>query len=130
MVISFLCKGTYLLYMAVFLSRRMPGMIFAFSVWIMNDQYEKAALSFDADRLRRTFDDHWLFRLAYPAGLLTPWLLRDTPNRTFALVYGTALLALWIGGIARVNRRGLLRRRPADPSLLRNMVYFDRLRSR
>ena len=47
---------------------------FAFSVWIINDQYEKACMSLDADRLRRTFDDGWLFRLLYPAGLLIPWV--------------------------------------------------------
>src|ERR1044071_1888497 len=59
-VISVLCKGYYLIYMAVFVWRSMPGMIFAFSVWIINDQCEKALLSLDADRLRRTFDDWWL----------------------------------------------------------------------
>src|ERR1041385_6389180 len=63
-VISVLCKGCYLLYMAVFLWKGMPGMMFAFSVWIINDQYEKAWCSMDADRLRRTFDDYWLFRIA------------------------------------------------------------------
>jgi len=127
-VISYLCKGYYLAYMAVFLWKGMPGMVFAFSVWIINDQFEKAVLSLDADRLRRTFDDHWLFRIAYPAGLLIPWIAPFTPNRPFALAYGTILLALWVAGIRSVARRGLLRTRPADPSLLRNMVYFPRLR--
>ncbi|HZN02652.1 MAG TPA: hypothetical protein VFD06_03590 [Candidatus Polarisedimenticolia bacterium] len=126
--ISILCKGYYLAYMAVFLRRSMYGMIFAFSVWIINDQYEKAFLSLDADRVRRTFDDRWLFRIAYPAGLLVPWFAQDMPHRTFALLYGTTLLFLWLAGIHRVARAGLLRRRPADPSLLRNMVYFPRLR--
>ncbi len=129
-VISVLCKGTYLAYVAVFLARSMPGMIFAFSVWIINDQCEKAWLSLDADRLRRTFEDGWLFRIAYAAGLLTPCVAPGMPNRPFAIVYGTGLALLWLGGILHVHRMGLLRRRPLDPSLLRNMVYFPRLRPR
>lgn len=124
-VISVLCKGYYLAYMWVFLARSMPGMIFAFSVWIINDQYEKAFLSLDADRVRRTFDDRWLFRIAYPAGLLTPWVISGTPNRLFATAYGTGLLFLWLAGIRHVHRRGLLRRRPLDPSLLRGHAAGD-----
>lgn len=127
--ISVLCKAYYLAYMAVFLWHSMSGMVFAFSVWIINDQYEKAFLSLDADRLRRTFDDRWLFRIAYPAGLLVPWFAPQLAFRTFALVYGPVLLILWLAGIRHVARAGLLRRRPTDPSLLRNMVYFTRLRS-
>jgi len=127
-VISWLCKGCYLVYMAVFWWKGMPGMMFAFSVWIINDQYEKAVLSLDADRLRRTFDDHWLFRVAYPAGLLIPWVAASTPIRPYALAYGTVLLLLWGAGVVWVRQRGFLRTRPPDPSLLRNMVYFPRLR--
>ena len=126
--ISYLCKVFYLIYMAVFLWKGMPGMMFAFSVWLINDQYEKAMLSLDADRVRRTFDDHWFFRIAYPAGLVIPWIAPGTPNRSFALAYGTVLLVLWGAGIVYVARRGLLRTRPPDPSLLRNLVYFPRLR--
>ena len=126
-VISYLCKGYYLAYTAVFFTLGMPGMMFAFSVWIINDQFEKAFMSLDADRLRRTFDDHWLFRILYPAGLLVPWFAPATPHRPFAVVYGAGLLLLWLGGIVYVRRKGLLRERPSDPSLLRNMVYFPRL---
>ena len=126
-VISFLCKGYYLAYMAVFLWLNMPGMTFAFSVWIINDQYEKAFMSLDADRLRRTFDDLWLFRILYPAGLLVPFFYAHMPIRFLALVYGSTLLVLWLAGVLYVVRRGLLREMPQDPSLLRNMVYFPKL---
>ena len=38
------------------------------------------------------------------------------------------MLVLWIAGVAYVKQKGLLLQRPADPSLLRNMVYFPKLR--
>src|SRR5438477_1531648 len=53
--ISWLCKGTYLLYAAVFAWLGMVGALFVLSAWITNDQIEKAFMSLDADRLRRTF---------------------------------------------------------------------------
>src|SRR5262249_30149422 len=59
LLISYLCKFTYLAYMVTFFLYQMPGMMFAFSVWIINDQYEKLFLSLDADRTRRTFHDLW-----------------------------------------------------------------------
>ena len=127
-VISYLCKLYYLAYMVVFYRLHMPGMMFAFSVWIINDQFEKAFMSLDADRLRRTFHDHWVFRILYPTGLLIPWFYPDVPDRVFARGYGIVLLGLWLAGVAHVHRRGRLRELPQDPSLLRNMVYFPRLR--
>jgi len=127
-LISVLCKGYYLAYVAAFLYMQAPTMLFAFSVWIINDQYEKAFMSLDADRLRRTFDDFWLCRVLYPAGLLTPVWFASMPYRAGFIAYGTVLLVLWIAGVANVKRKGLLLQRPADPSLLRNMVYFPKLR--
>jgi len=127
-IISFLCKGYYLAYAVAFLWMHTPTILFAFSVWIINDQYEKALMSADADRLRRTFDDFWVFRILYPAGLLTPYFFAGMPYRTLFASYGTGLLIVWVLGIVYVWRRGLLRQRPADPSLLRNMVYFSKLR--
>jgi len=103
-------------------------MLFAFSVWIINDQYEKAFMSSDADRLRRTFDDFWLFRVLYPAGLLAPYLFPGMPYRALFAAYGTALLAAWLLGTWFVWRKGLLRTLPDDASLLRNMIYFRKLR--
>ncbi len=125
--ISYLCKLYYLAYMVVFFRRDMPGMMFAFSVWIINDQYEKAFLSLDADRTRRTFHDRWLFRVLYPAGLLIPLFFPQTPWRPFSATYGLALLGLWIAGLVYVARRGAFLKLPEDPSLLRNMVYFPKL---
>ncbi len=126
--ISYACKLTYLAYIAVFLCRGMPGMVVAFSAWIINDQIEKAWMSLDADRLRRTFDDRWLFRVLYPAGLLTPLVFPQMPWRTPLLIYGTILIALWLAGIAYVARKRQFFVRPDDPGLLRNMMYFARLR--
>jgi hypothetical protein len=127
-LISYLCKLYYLAYMIVFFLRDLPGMMFAFSVWIINDQYEKAFLSLDADRTRRTFHDRWLFRVLYPAGLLIPFFYPQTPFRPFSAGYGLALLGLWLAGLVYVARRGAFLELPSDPSLLRNMVYFPTLR--
>lgn len=126
--ISYACKINYLAQMLVFFWHDMPGLIFAYSVWIINDQYEKALLSDDADRSRRTFDDGWLFRMMYPAGLLIPLFFAEIPWRGLSIVYGLALLALWIAGLIFVARRGAFFQLPEDPSLLRNMVYFGKLR--
>ncbi len=127
-LISYLCKLYYLAYMVMFFLHHMPGMMFAFSVWIINDQCEKAFMSLDADRTRRTFHDRWLFRVLYPAGLLIPLLFPETPLRFFSIGYGLALLGLWVAGLVYVLRRGAFFRLPEDPSLLRNMVYFPKLR--
>ncbi len=126
--ISYLCKLSYLAYMVTFFLKGMTGMMFAFSVWIINDQYEKAFLSLDADRTRRTFHDLWLFRVLYPAGLLIPLFFVETPLRLFSIGYGLALLGLWVAGLVYVARHGEFFRLPEDPSLLRNMVYFPNLR--
>jgi hypothetical protein len=127
-LISYLCKLYYLAYVVVFFLHDMPGMTFAFSVWIINDQYEKAFLSLDADRTRRTFHDRWLFRMLYPAGLLIPLFFPQTPWRPFSSAYGLILLGLWVAGLLYVARRGAFLKLPDDPSLLRNMVYFPKLR--
>lgn len=127
-LVSYACKLTYLAYAALFVWLDMPGMVFAMSAWIMTDQVEKALMSLDADRLRRTLHDRWVFRLLYPLGLLTPLAWPDMAWREATLAYGVALLALWLVSIAYVARRGALRDLPDDPTLLRNMVYFPRLR--
>lgn len=127
-VISWLCKACYLLYAGVFAWRGMFAALFALSAWIINDQIEKAFMSLDADRLRRTFDDGWLFRILYPAGLLVPWFAPAIAYRGALAAYGSLLLVAWLCGIAYVWRKGLLKTRPDDPSLLRNMVYFPKLR--
>lgn len=127
-VISWLCKGTYLLYAAVFAWLDMWGTLFVLSAWIINDQIEKAFMSLDADRLRRTFDDAWVFRVLYPAGLLLPWFVEGLPFRNLLATYGAILLVAWLCGILYVKGKARLRVRPQDPSLLRNMVYFRKLR--
>ena len=120
--ISWACKIAYLVYIAVFATMGMPQAIFAFSVWILNDQVEKAYLSEDADRTRRTTHDVWLFRVLYPAGLGVPWVV-PVAFPVFFRVYGLALFALWIGGLAFVARRRKFRTLPEDPTLWRNILY-------
>jgi hypothetical protein len=127
-LISYACKFCYLAQMLVFFWHDMPGLMFAYSVWIINDQYEKAFLSLDADRTRRTFDDGWIFRILYPAGLLIPLFFAGVPWREFSAAYGVVMLVLWIAGLVHIARRGAFFQLPEDPSLLRNMVYFGRLR--
>ena len=100
-------------------------MIFVYSAWIINDQFGLAYLSFDADRLRRTFHDLWLIRILYPLGLFVPFVFEGIMFHTFSMIYGCALLALWLTGIYYVNHKGLLRQMPGDPTLLRNMMYFS-----
>ena len=59
---------------------------------------------------------------------LLAWFVAETPLRWFSAGYGLTLLGLWIAGLIYVARRGELFRLPEDPSLLRNMVYFPKLR--
>lgn len=56
------------------------------------------------------------------------WFAPAMPLRPLCLVYGTSLLALWTAGLVYVIRRGRFMSLPDDPSLLRNMVYFPKLR--
>jgi hypothetical protein len=127
LVISYLCKISYLAYVLVFWSMGRQDIIFVFSVWILNDQYGRSFLSLDGDRFRRTFDDYWIFRIAYPLGLLLPCFF-TFPYSTFCLCYGFILLALWLSGMFYIYRKGFFLKRSQDPTLLRNMVYFKDLR--
>jgi hypothetical protein len=121
--ISLACKISYLVYMAVFAAMRMPQAMFAFSVWILNDQFEKSFLSLDADRTRRTAHDAWLFRMLYPAFLALPWIEGGFAFPWFSRIYGLVLFSLWIAGLVYVRRQGRFLALPNDPTLLRNIVY-------
>lgn len=123
-LIAWACKLNYLFFLVIYAWFGLWQTLFVFSIWIINDQIGMLWISDDADRLRRTLDDGWLVRLAYPAGLFIPLFTADFPARWYCLLLGVALSGLWIAGIVRVCRLGKLRWRPDDPSLLRNMVYF------
>lgn len=125
-IISWLCKLNYLIFMVVFYLFNMPGMIFVYSVWVINDQFGLAYLSLDADRLRRTFHDYWFIRILYPAGLFVPFFFENIPFRLFCMTYGTSLFLLWLSGIFYLKKKSLLLQLPDDPTLLRNMIYFSK----
>lgn len=126
LVISWLCKLSYLASIIAFWLLQVPALMFVYSAWIMNDQYGMAFLSKDVDRLRRTFDDYWIIRMLYPIGLFVPFVYSTIPHAIIYRVYGSLLFLLWTAGVIYVYRSGLLRQRPDDPTLLRNMVYFAR----
>ena len=121
--IAWACKLNYLAIVLVMAGKGMWLMTFAYSVWIIHDQVVRLFLANDADRLRRTLDDLWLFRLAYPLGLFLP-LLFDFPARLWLLAYSMVLFTLWCVGVVRVLAIQKLRERPEDSELLRNMMYF------
>lgn len=119
--ISWLCKINYLIYIGLALLWDMPKLVFALSAWIASDQIEKTFASLDADRARRTFHDYWLIRLLYPLLLFVPFF--DEFELVFK-IYAALLLLLWAGGLYYVIRAKEFMMLPADPTLLRNMLYF------
>lgn len=123
LIISWVCKLTYLIYMALALWWDMPKLAFALSAWIASDQIEKNFASLDADRARRCFHDFWLIRVLYPVFLLSPWWNGLGPLYSG---YGMLLFITWAAGLLYVWRQGEFLNLPKDPSLLRNMVYFRR----
>ncbi len=125
-LIAWACKLNYWAIVIIMAYKGMWLMTFAYSVWIVNDQIVRLFLAADADRLRRTLDDLWLPRLAYPLGLLIP-LFFDLPARLWLICYATILITLWCVGVVRVVSLRKLRDRPSDSELLRNMIYFKPL---
>ncbi len=121
--IAWACKLNYWAIVMVMIYKGMWLMTFAYSVWIINDQIVRLFLANDADRLRRTLDDFWLPRLAYPLGLFIP-LFVEVPEQLYLIAYGMILFTLWCCGIVRILAIGKLRDRPEDTELLRNMAYF------
>jgi hypothetical protein len=124
-IISWLCKLVYCAYLLAAWYWQMPKLAFALSAWIASDQIEKSFASLDADRTRRSFHDFWLIRLAYPLLLLLPFYA----NLSLVYqIYGVILLALWLAGLIYVWRQKEFMNLPEDPTLLRNMRYFKRLK--
>lgn len=125
--ISWACKIYYLIYIYAFYAFGLPTIAFTFSVWIINDQIEKLFMSLDADRTRRTFHDKWIPRLAYPLGLFIP-IFCEVPYQPLLISYGLLLFFIWTAGLIFVYKKGKFFDLPDDPSLLRNMTYFGKLR--
>jgi hypothetical protein len=120
-LISWVCKLTYLGYLAMAILLSLPLTAFALSAWIASDQIEKSFASLDADRSRRSFHDFWLIRIAYPALLLSPWF---TGLPLYICMFGSLLFGLWALGICYVIAQREFMNLPEDPTLLRNMRYF------
>jgi len=121
-VISWLCKLLYVVYIVLCLSWGLPKLVFAFSAWIASDQIEKSFASLDTDRARRSFHDFWLIRVLYPAFLFLPLFI---PLNPLMKGYGVTLFVFWATGIFYVWRKRQFMVVPTNPSLLRNMMYFE-----
>jgi len=124
-VISWVCKLTYVTYIGLALAWGMPKLAFVLSAWIASDQVEKTFASLDADRARRTFHDFWLIRVLYPAFLLSPIVFG---LGAMYVIYGVVLFCTWAAGLVYVWRQGEFMNLPDDPTLLRNMIYFRKVR--
>jgi hypothetical protein len=125
-VTSWLCKLSYVAFMAVYCSLGLYGIPFVFSAWIIQDQVKLTWLRQNADRTRRVSEDLWIPRILYAALLGLPFVA-EVPLRPFAAGLGVLLLGLWVAGLARVVRAGRFRDRP-DPRAsdnLRDIVYLN-----
>jgi hypothetical protein len=122
-IISWLCKVNYLLFVVIYFYYECYGMIYVFSVWIINDQVMMLWLSDDADRTRRTFHDYWFIRICYPLGLVVPFIF-ELPMSLLWQAYSIVLFGCWALGIRKVIKEGKFMTVPEDQGLLRNMAYF------
>ncbi len=122
-IISWLCKVNYLLFALIYWHFECYGMIYVFSVWIINDQVMMLWLSDDADRTRRCFHDFWFIRVCYPLGLVLPFVFNFEYSHLWQ-VYSLCLFSCWCVGLRRVINAGKFMAVPEDQGLLRNMAYF------
>lgn len=124
-LIAWICKVNYLIFAVIYWKLGCYGMLFVFSIWIINDQVMMAWLSDDADRFRRTFHDFWVIRLLYPVGLSLPLFFPESfMYAQIWAAYGSGLFLIWLVGITRLYRQKKFMQLPKDQGLLRNMTYF------
>ena len=124
-LIAWICKLNYLLFAVIYWKLNCYGILFVFSIWIINDQVMMLWLSDDADRTRRTFHDFWAARILYPAGLFLPFFFQSSfTSHVVWAVYGSLLFLCWITGVIRLLRAKKFMDLPKDQGLLRNMTYF------
>lgn len=122
---SWLCKLSYVAFVAIYLLLDLPGIPFVFSAWIVQDQVKLTWLRGNADRTRRVAEDLWVPRVLYAALLGLPFFF-EVALRPLAAGLGVVLLVAWLAGLARVARAGRFRARPDPRSSdnLRDIVYL------
>ena len=127
-LIAWICKVNYLIFAYIYWHLGCYGILFVFSIWIMNDQLMMLWLSDDADRTRRSFHDYWLVRLLYPAGLFLPLIFPESfQYAQIWSAYGLFVFLMWALGVTRLVRNKKFMDLPKDQGLLRNMTYFKDL---
>jgi hypothetical protein len=122
---SWLCKLSYVVFVAIYISLGLYGLPFVYSAWIMHDQVRLTWLRGNADRTRRVSEDLWIPRILYAALLVIPFVV-EIPLRPLAMGLSGVIFVLWVVGIVRVVQWGRFRTRP-DPRAsdnLRDIVYL------
>jgi len=124
-LIAWICKINYLIFAIIYWQLSCYGILFVFSIWIMNDQLMMLWLSDDADRTRRSFHDFWFIRLLYPAGLFLPLFFQESfQYYQLWAGYGLFIFLTWSVGVIRLINIKKFMDLPKDQGLLRNMTYF------
>lgn len=124
-LIAWICKINYLVFAFIYWQLGCYGILFVFSIWIMNDQLMMSWLSDDADRSRRSFHDYWFIRVLYPMGLFLPLVYPGSFSCFYIwAAYGLFIFVMWSAGLMRLLRLQKFMDLPKDQGLLRNMTYF------
>ena len=126
LVTSIACKVNYFIFMVIYIWLGCYSIIFTFSIWIIHDQINLAWFCTNGDRTRRTFEDYWIVRIMYLAGLFIPFFVQ-IPHHDYMSVLGTAIFFLWLASVIRLKNTGMLMIRPKiDGNYLRNIVYLHK----
>jgi hypothetical protein len=122
-ITSFLCKAHYLIYICLFFYFKTYGLVFVFSVWIIQDQICLIWFEKNADRARRLTEDKWFIRFLYPLCLFTPFVFTMRYQLAYQIL-GTALFLTWALSIAKILKDKNFYDRPKSyKEFLRNIVY-------
>ena len=123
---SVACKINYVLIVGVLFYYEAYIAIYAYSVWIIQDQIKLNWFHLNADRSRRTLEDFWLFRLCYPGFLLLPFFINAFPHGYYFHALSSILLALWGCGLARCIFKQHFYQLPTSyTENLRDIVYLN-----
>lgn len=126
LITSIACKVNYVLFMIFYLYFECYEIAAAFSIWIMHDQINLAWFTGNADRTRRITEDYWIFRMGYVLFLFTQFFVEEFADKTFSIILGLSILALWVVSIVKVIRKGQFRFKPDHSEFLRNIAYLSK----